>query len=266
MLRHITNASAILHAKRISAMHCKYTRILVPALAVLLLLLSGCGTKSWRTGGVPGGKPYTVRGKTYYPLLSARGFIEEGIASWYGPGFHGKRTANGEIYNMHAMTAGHRILPLGSIVRVTNKNNGRSLIVRINDRGPFADDRVIDLSRAAADKLDIVTKGIAPVRIVALSDPRTASAAAKAGGQPPKLNHDKGGRIYLQVGSFPQRDDAQEMARQLESLGYRGRYFYARDVKQWRVQLGPMPSRDMAEDMKGRLTDVAHDAFVVIDD
>ncbi|MCL2122902.1 MAG: septal ring lytic transglycosylase RlpA family protein, partial [Desulfovibrionaceae bacterium] len=149
-------------------MHFTHSRMLVPALAVLLLLLGGCGTKSWRTGGVPGSKPYTIHGKTYYPLHSARGFVEEGMASWYGPGFHGKRTANGETYDMHAMTAAHKILPLGTIVRVTNKNNGRSLVLRINDRGPFVDDRVIDLSRAAADKLDVVGKGTAPVRITAL--------------------------------------------------------------------------------------------------
>ena len=249
-------------------MNCTYSRTLVLALAALLLLFGGCGTKkSWRTGGVVGSKPYTIRGKTYYPLQSSRGFIEEGMASWYGPGFHGKRTANGEIYNMHAMTAAHRILPLGTIVRVTNKNNGRSLVLRINDRGPFVGDRVIDLSRAAADKLDIITKGTAPVRIVALSEPqRTASAAAKADNQLPKLNTGPGGRIFLQVGAFPQQDDAREMARQLENLGHKGRYFYADKVKHWRVQLGPIASRDMAEDMKQRLTDVAHDAFIVIDD
>ena len=249
-------------------MYCKHFRMLLPVLAALLLL-GGCGTKTkpWRTGGVVGSKPYTIRGKTYYPLQSARGFIEEGTASWYGPGFHGKRTANGETYDMHAMTAAHKILPLGTIVRVTNKQNGRSLVLRINDRGPFADDRVIDLSRAAADKLDVVAKGTAPVRITAIDDrPQTASAAAKADDQPPKLNSGQGGRIFLQVGSFPQRDDAQEMARQLENLGYAGRYFYAESVQRWRVQLGPAASRDMAEDMKGRLVDVAHDAFVVIDE
>jgi rare lipoprotein A len=248
-------------------MYCKHSRVLVPALAVLLLLLGGCGTKSWRTGGVAGSKPYTIRGKTYYPLQSARGFIEEGIASWYGPGFHGKRTANGEIYDMHAMTAAHKILPLGTIVRVTNKHNGRSLVLRINDRGPFADDRVIDLSRAAADKLDVLSRGTAPVRITVFDDQvQTASATAKADDQPPKLNSGRGGRIFLQVGAFPHKEDAQEMARQMENLGYKGRFLYADSVKRWRVQLGPVASRDMAEDMKQRLIDVAHDAFVVIDD
>jgi rare lipoprotein A len=248
-------------------MDCKYARILVPILAVLILLLGGCGQKSWRSGGVVGGKPYTIRGKTYYPLQSARGFVEEGVASWYGPGFHGKRTANGEIYDMYAMTAAHKILPLGTIVRVTNRSNGRSLALRINDRGPFVDDRVIDLSRAAAEKLDVVAKGTAPVRIVAMDDAaRMPSAAAKDSSQPPKLNAGRGGRIFLQVGSFPQQDDAREMARQLENLGYKGRYFYADGVKRWRVQLGPLSSRGMAEDMKEGLVDVAHDAFIVIDE
>jgi len=245
----------------------KHSRLFVSALAALLLLLGGCGTKSWRTGGVPGSKPYTINGKTYYPLQSARGFIEEGMASWYGPGFHGKRTANGEIYDMQAMTAAHKILPLGTIVRVTNKNNGHSLVLRINDRGPFVDDRVLDLSRAAADKLDAVGRGTVPVRITAIEDqPQTPSARAKAGEQPPKLNSGPGGRIFVQVGAFPQKDDAQEMARQMENLGYKGRYFYADSVKRWRVQLGPAASREMAEGMKERLSDVAHDAFIVIDE
>jgi rare lipoprotein A len=250
-----------------TVMDCKRARMLVPILAALLLLLGGCGTKSWRSGGVVGSKPYTIRGKTYYPLQSARGFVEEGIASWYGPGFHGKRTANGEIYNMNAMTAAHKILPLGTMVRVINKNNGRSLVLRINDRGPFVDDRVIDLSRAAAEKLDVLAKGTAPVRIAAMDNAsRTPPAAAKGDNQPPKLNTGRGGRFFVQTGSFPQQEDAREMLRQMENLGYKGRCVYADSVKRWRVQLGPAASRDKAEDMKARLTDVAHDAFVVIDE
>ena len=119
-------------------------------LALCALLLVGCGSRgggSWRKGGVTGTKPYTVRGKTYYPLKSAHGFVEVGEASWYGPGFHGKTTANGERYNQYAMTAAHKLLPLGTKVRVTHMSNGRSIIVRINDRGPFVGDRIIDLAR-----------------------------------------------------------------------------------------------------------------------
>ncbi|MDR2819458.1 MAG: septal ring lytic transglycosylase RlpA family protein [Desulfovibrio sp.] len=146
-------------------------RALARCLACLLCaaLLSGCGmTGSWRRGGVPGSRPYTVRGKTYYPLKSARDYVEIGVASWYGPGFHGKKTASGEIYNQNAMTAAHRILPLGTMTRVTHLRNGRSVVVRINDRGPFAEDRVIDLSKGAATRLGITGKGTARVHIKSL--------------------------------------------------------------------------------------------------
>ena len=113
--------------------------------------------------GKRGFKPYTIRGKTYYPLQSAHGFKEEGIASWYGRDFHGKPTASGERYDMYGMTAAHKVLPLGTQVRVTNKRNGRSIIVYVNDRGPFIDDRVIDLSHTGAKKLDMLGPGTAHV-------------------------------------------------------------------------------------------------------
>ena len=120
------------------------------------------------TGGIGGGRPYTIRGVTYYPLVSARGFRETGIASWYGPGFHGKRTANGERYNMYAMTAAHKLLPMNTTVRVTNLRTGRSIHVRINDRGPFIPGRVIDLSKTAAARLGILAAGTGRVRVEAI--------------------------------------------------------------------------------------------------
>ena len=151
-----------------------FPRLLVNLSCLLLaaVLLAGCGSRdtSWRKGGVPGSKPYTVRGKTYYPLKSAHGFVEEGVASWYGPGFHGKKTASGERFNQYNISAAHKILPLGTEVRVTNLENHRSLILRINDRGPFVDDRVIDLSRGAAQRLGVIGKGTARVRIQSLGD------------------------------------------------------------------------------------------------
>lgn len=143
-------------------------------LLVLLFctLLGGCGLLNFDLFGPPPGgpygKPYTVRGKTYYPLLSAKGFKETGVASWYGPGFHGRLTANGERFNMHALTAAHTRLPLGTRVRVTHLGTGASLIVRINDRGPFVKDRVIDLSHEAARRLGVIRKGSARVRLEAL--------------------------------------------------------------------------------------------------
>jgi len=114
-------------------------------------------------------KPYTVRGKRYHPLKSATGYATLGVASWYGRKFHGHTTANGEIYDMFAMTAAHKTLPIPSYVKVTNTANNRSIIVRVNDRGPFHDDRVIDLSYSAAYAIDMLAQGTAQVRLEALN-------------------------------------------------------------------------------------------------
>lgn len=110
------------------------------------------------------GRPYTVAGKTYIPARNDH-YDRKGVASWYGPNFHGKRTANGEVFNQNALTAAHPTLPLPSIVRVTNLDNGRQILVRVNDRGPFVDNRLIDLSRAAATELGYRSKGTAHVRV-----------------------------------------------------------------------------------------------------
>ena len=113
-------------------------------------------------------RPYTVLGKSYSPMLDESGYFEEGIASWYGRKFHGYHTSNGETYDMFAMTAAHKTLPLPSFVKVTNTANGKSVIVRVNDRGPFHDDRIIDLSYAAAYKLGYYTHGTARVKLEAV--------------------------------------------------------------------------------------------------
>ena len=113
-------------------------------------------------------KPYTINGERYEPLSSYGGFVQSGIASWYGIDFHGKTTSNGEMYNMYAMTAAHKTLPLGVYVKVSNKDNGRDAVVRINDRGPFVAGRIIDLSYSAAKDLGVVEGGTASVTIEAL--------------------------------------------------------------------------------------------------
>lgn len=118
-------------------------------------------------------KSYVVFGQRYYTLPTSKGYLEQGIASWYGTKFHGRRTSSGETYDMYAMTAAHKTLPLPTYARVTNKKNGRSIIVRINDRGPFHENRIIDLSYAAATKLGIVTMGTGLVEVRAI-DPRTS--------------------------------------------------------------------------------------------
>lgn len=120
--------------------------------------------------------PYTVLGKTYRVLPTSLGYRERGIASWYGNKFHGRKTSNGEIYSMYAMTAAHKSLPIPSYVKVTNLDNGRTVIVRVNDRGPFHGGRIIDLSYAAAKKLDYSNQGTANVEVVAI-DPRTYQAS-----------------------------------------------------------------------------------------
>jgi rare lipoprotein A len=114
-------------------------------------------------------RSYTVMGKTYYPMKEVKpGFCQNGIASWYGPGFHGKKTASTEIYNMRELTAAHNLLPLNTLVKITNLENQREVVVRINDRGPFVGDRIVDLSWAAAKELGMVKKGTVPVRVAVL--------------------------------------------------------------------------------------------------
>jgi rare lipoprotein A len=147
-----------------------------------LILGTGCSTKtksSYSHGDIdslspvvsqkdyahPTMRPYVIRGIKYYPTVVSVGDEFSGNASWYGPDFHGKLTSNGEIYNMYDMTAAHKTLPMNTIVKVTNKRNGLSTIVRINDRGPFIDTRIIDLSNTAAKKIDMLAAGTAPVTV-----------------------------------------------------------------------------------------------------
>ena len=128
-------------------------------------------------------KPYTVLGRSYVPITDDRPFRESGLASWYGTKFHSQSTASGEPYDMYAMTAAHKTLPLPSYVRVRNPANGREVIVRVNDRGPFHDGRVIDLSYTAAAKLDLL-RGVAPVEIERLTNEDIRTGAWRRGGEP----------------------------------------------------------------------------------
>lgn len=134
-----------------------------------LFVLIGCqgSYQGVKATSVKVGKPYQINGQWYYPQMVDR-FQEVGVASWYGHPFHGRKTANGEVYDMHGMTAAHPTLPLPSIARVTNLENGRTITVRINDRGPFAKRRIIDLSRRAAWELGFKDQGTAKVEVVYL--------------------------------------------------------------------------------------------------
>ncbi|SDD95630.1 septal ring lytic transglycosylase RlpA family protein [Desulfuromonas thiophila] len=197
------------------------------AALVLLALLAGCSSappprppagapaaadptgaplKGWQ-------KPYQVNGQWYRPLLDHQGFREEGLASWYGKDFHGRKTSNGEIYDMYAMTAAHKLLPLGIHVRVENQANGRSAIVRVNDRGPFVAGRIIDLSYTAASQLGVVGPGTAPVRVTALGYERVTPDGRHFYALPENV---AGGPFTVQVGAFTQRANAERLQQRLQ--------------------------------------------------
>ena len=188
--------------------------------------------------------PYTVLGKSYYVMASAQGYRERGVASWYGKKFHGHKTSNGETYNMYAMSAAHKSLPLPSYVQVTNVKNGRKVVVRVNDRGPFHGGRIIDLSYAAASKLDMLGAGTAQVEVVAI-DPRAwnGSASSVVAASAPVPKPAAAGR-YLQVGAFGLQSSAEESRNQLQSMlpGYQVRIVPLKrsDRTLYRVQVGPV--------------------------
>ena len=245
----------------------------VPGMRSLLIVLSavlaltGCGGK--KTPVAPDGgttrasqRPYTVMGKRYEPLKSHIGFTQEGIASWYGKDFHGKKTSNGETYDMHAMTAAHKTLPLGVFVKVRNKENGEETIVRVNDRGPFVKSRIIDLSYSAAKKLGVDLKGTAPVRIEALG-----YKASGSGGENYKApeTYDSG-NYSVQVGAFRDQQNAKRLSEEMRRLhGYsevksamvNGELFY-------RVQAGKFSSLHEAEEAEVRFSDQGYPGSFVV--
>lgn len=180
-----------------------------------LLVMHGCTSARPPSTSPPYPKPYIVLGKKYQPLPHARDFIQSGKASWYGREFHGKKTASGEIYNMHAMSAAHKTLPLGTYVRVRNLNNNKEVIVRINDRGPFVRGRIIDLSYAAAKKIGIVGPGTAPVKIVALG--RSGQRETKSKGSRSYIPADYyKGNFTIQIGAFKDRNNAERLKQKLD--------------------------------------------------
>ncbi len=229
-------------------------------LLVLMLAaaLAGCSlgrgrsTDPARGGKQPRGtKPYSIAGKTYYPLLTADGFSETGIASWYGRDFHGKLTANGERYDMYGMTAAHKLLPFNTKLKVTNRNNGRSIIVRVNDRGPFVANRVIDLTRTGAEELGMIAAGTAPVHLETV------------GAVPGLKDGDLTGRFYVQVGAFGNRSNADNLVSRIKSGGLGARTYFAESVGFWRVQVGPYPSLHKAEEAAESLVGPYPGNFVV---
>ena len=219
-------------------------------LALLATALAACGEPSYRVrvlettdGSLKGTqRPYEVNGERFDPLRSADGFQEEGIASWYGGEFHGRKTSNGETYDMHLPTAAHKTLPMNVYVRVTNLNNDRQSVVRINDRGPFVKGRVIDLSYVAAKELGVIGPGTAPVRIEALGYGEAGPAGEVIAYRQP-VSYEVG-PFTVQVGAFSVPQNALRLAEEL-----RRSYGDASVVEGWvagqkfhRVRVGLYPA------------------------
>jgi rare lipoprotein A len=178
---------------------------------------------------------YNVLGKRYFVLPTANGYVERGVASWYGPGFHAKSTSNGERYDMYAMSAAHTTLPLPAYVKVTNLQNGRSVIVRVNDRGPFKDGRIIDLSYTAASKLGMLRDGTAFVEVRHIPPSVQPNEAVT----PPA------GSLFVQAGAFGTEANAAKLVAQLRSQGVTNAVVRADQVNgqtMYRVRVGPVPT------------------------
>ncbi len=166
----------------------------------------------------PTQRPYTVGGHKYYPIPSAWGFEQTGIASWYGRNFHGKKTSNGETYNMYAMTAAHKTLPINTMLLVKNLDNGNEAVVRVNDRGPFVQGRIIDMSYAGAKKLGYADKGTARVRITALAEAEKRRKPGATIRLKPHPDFDSG-EFFVQIGAFRSRDNATKLTHTMLSWG-----------------------------------------------
>ena len=206
---------------------------------------------------------YEVFGRKYRVMKSSKGHVERGLASWYGPGFHAERTSSGEPYDMYAMTAAHKTLPIPCFVRVTNLENGRSVVVRVNDRGPFVGDRIIDLSYTAAWKLDMLRVGTAKVEIRVLEPgrrapppPVVAAAMPAAPVAAPIAAPAAGGGRLLQVGAFGSRANADALVSRLQASGIGGASVSEASVggrTVFRVRVGPVADAEQATQLADRL-------------
>jgi rare lipoprotein A len=242
------------------------------SLTLVALLLAGCSTTAYKTPPLPSlpppgdiaaipepipkveprsarGNPpfYTVLGRRYFVLETAGGYIERGVASWYGPGFHASTTSNGERYDMYAMSAAHKTLPLPAYVQVTNLRNGRSVVVRVNDRGPFKDGRIIDLSYTAASRLDMLKDGTTFVEVRALAPEQKTKPPA-----PPQTPE----ALYVQAGAFGAQENATRLLERLRVQGI-DKSFVREDAVNgrtlYRVRVGPIPSVNEFDRVLARL-------------
>ncbi|GAU08723.1 septal ring lytic transglycosylase RlpA family protein [Desulfoplanes formicivorans] len=230
-----------------------------------LLVGTGCGQKIAVDHGRPAPprtstppkhkatqKTYTVMGQTYTPLPSATNYTETGIASWYGSKFHGRLTASGEVYDMHQRTAAHRVLPMQTWLTVTNLDNGKTTRVRVNDRGPFVKNRILDLSFQAAKDLGIVGPGTARVRIQA-EGTRTTWLT---------------GPFYVQVGSFTIKDNALKVCSKMQQQGYAQSRIHPINLNGqtfWQVHAGSFATMADAQSALKRLAVQSPSSFILAD-
>jgi len=247
-------------------------RIVLLAILALVLSLGGCASKKSSDGpprsgssvsgslppdAVPREEPksrygnppvYEVYGVRYSVMNSSYGYKERGVASWYGKKFHGRKTSSQEPYDMYAMTAAHKSLPLPTYVRVRNLRNNKSIVVRVNDRGPFVDNRIIDLSYSAAIKLDMISDGTALVEVTALSydDPPPSAkqdVPTRAVTTAPEAPHD----VYVQVGAFGDIDNAKRRFALLRDSGIDGAFVHKEEGRSpalYRIRIGPVRGAD----------------------
>lgn len=275
------------------------------AVGLLALLLAGCSGSPDRVRTVDGhprivpvdlasipdaiprdeplsryGNPpeYEVFGQRYRTMVSSVGFEERGLASWYGTKFHGRRTSSGEPYDMFAMTAAHRHLPLPSFVEVINLENGKRVVVRVNDRGPFVGGRIIDLSYAAAYRIGMVDKGVAPVLVRAVGPGSISPEPLRVAQAPPLAQSDgvesEPGALeppsFVQVGAFADRSAAERVRNDLQALGFQDvRVTMVHRSPDWplhRVRIGPLQGAASVQDVAERLHQAALADFRVVVD
>ena len=247
---------------------------LILTFVLFVFLIHGCASSTPRSHTPPPSKPgypkpYKVLGKWYQPLPHSEGFRQRGIASWYGRDFHGKKTSNGEIYNMYAMTAAHKTLPLGTYVEVHNRENSRSIVVRINDRGPFVRGRIIDLTLTAASEFGMAEDGVVPVQIEALGYARKKRQAGKLVRVYEKPASYELGDFTIQVGAFTERENALRLRASL-SRKYRKatvKVFDQGSQRFYRVRVGQYSRLNEAEAAAERLQEKDFpNAFAVASD
>ena len=215
---------------------------------------------------------YRIDGKRYRTLSSSKGYKKRGVASWYGSQFDGKATACGERYDMYKYTAAHKTLPLPSYVNVKNLTNGKSVIVKINDRGPFVDNRIIDLSYAAAKKIDMLSEGTAFVKVTSVSEEEAAQSFKKnnrsifSNNIFEKIVSRNKNKILIQIGAFTEQKGAQELKKKVKDAGVKS--VFINKVRSgsrifYRVRVGPIANVESYEDTISKLTSLKLDINLI---